>query len=103
VDEQTRKIAGYVIAAAGAVIAFIGIFAREIGLGEGGFGPRQIAATVVGLVILAAGLVIALVLDIGGRPGEAAAAGMPADEMAPDEAAIDDAAIDEASADEGAD
>jgi hypothetical protein len=80
VDVQTRKIAGYVIAAVGAVIAFIGIFAREIGLGEGGFGPRQIAATVVGLLILAAGLVIALVLDIGERTGEAPASEAPADE-----------------------
>lgn len=66
-NAQTRKLAGFAIAAVGAVIAFIGVFAREIGLGEGGFGPRQIIATVVGFVLLGAGLLIALVLDIGGQ------------------------------------
>lgn len=63
-DADTRKLAGWIVAAVGLVIAVIGGFADQIGLGEEGpgegFGGRQVAALVVGLVILAAGLGLAL-------------------------------------------
>jgi hypothetical protein len=64
VDPRTRKLAGWAVAAAGVVIALVGVFADSLGIGanEGGseLGGRQIAALVVGLVILAVGLAVAL-------------------------------------------
>jgi len=63
VDTRTRRLAGWLIVAVGAVIALVGALADKIGLGGGGadkFGGKQVAALVVGLVILVVGLVIAL-------------------------------------------
>jgi hypothetical protein len=55
-DAHTRKLAGWVIAAIGAVIAFLGVFAGLIGLGDDDFGGLQIAATIIGLVVAAIGV-----------------------------------------------
>jgi hypothetical protein len=63
VDPRTRKLAGWVIAAVGAVVMVVGALADSLGLGGEGpddFGAKQIAALVVGLVILAAGIAVAL-------------------------------------------
>jgi hypothetical protein len=63
VDANTRRIAGWVIAAVGLVIAVIGGLADQIGLGEEGssnFGSQQLIALIVGLVVAAAGLALAL-------------------------------------------
>jgi hypothetical protein len=63
VDPRTRKLAGWVIAAVGAVILVVGALADTLGLGGEGpdeFGAKQIAVLVAGLVVLAAGLAVAL-------------------------------------------
>jgi hypothetical protein len=63
VDAHTRKLAGWVIVAIGAIIVLVGALADQIGLGEdegGGFGGRQVAAVIVGLVVAAIGLGLAL-------------------------------------------
>lgn len=65
VDAQTRRLVGFAIAAVGVVITFVGLLADQIGVGDEGFGPRQVIATIVGLVVLAAGLIVALVLKTG--------------------------------------
>ncbi len=62
-DARTRKLAGWAIVAAGIVVTVVGAFADQIGLGGDGtddFGGKQIAALIVGLVIAAAGLGLAL-------------------------------------------
>jgi hypothetical protein len=58
VDARTRKLVGWVIAAVGAIIAFLGIFAGPLGLGDDDFGPLQIAAVIIGVIVAAAGLVL---------------------------------------------
>jgi hypothetical protein len=58
VDDRTRKLAGWVIAAAGAIIAILGALAGPIGLGDDDFGPLQIAAVIIGVVVAAAGVVL---------------------------------------------
>jgi uncharacterized membrane protein YidH (DUF202 family) len=61
-DTRTRRVAGWVIAAAGVVIALIGVLADQIGLGEEdttAFGTRQVIVLVVGLAIVAIGLAVA--------------------------------------------
>lgn len=68
-DARTRRLAGWIIAAAGAVIALAGIFADTLGIGKegaSGFGGKQVAALAVGLVIVAIGLAVAL-LPLGQR------------------------------------
>jgi hypothetical protein len=63
VDARTRKLAGWLIAAIGAVIAIVGVFADSLGLGGEGpdeFGAKQVAALVVGVVIVGAGLALTL-------------------------------------------
>ena len=59
VDARTRKLAGWVIAAIGAIIAFLGVFAGPIGLGDDDFGGLQIAAVIIGLVVAGIGVVVA--------------------------------------------
>ncbi|MGH9228100.1 MAG: hypothetical protein ACRD07_05095 [Acidimicrobiales bacterium] len=62
-DARTRKLAGWVIVAIGVIIAVVGALADQIGVGEdegGGFGGRQVAVLVVGLVIAAIGVAVAL-------------------------------------------
>jgi hypothetical protein len=61
VDERTRKLAGWVIVALGAVVAAVGALADTLGLGGEGpdeFGGRQIIAIVVGVLIAAVGLAL---------------------------------------------
>jgi hypothetical protein len=58
VDARTRKLAGWVIAAIGAVIAFLGAFAGVIGIGDDDFGGLQIAAVIIGLVVAAIGVAL---------------------------------------------
>jgi hypothetical protein len=63
VDARTRKLAGWVIVAIGAIIALVGALADQIGVGEdegGGFGGRQVAVLVVGLIVVAIGVAVAL-------------------------------------------
>jgi hypothetical protein len=58
VDARTRKLVGWVIAAVGAIIAFLGIFAGLLGIGDDDFGGLQIAALIIGLVVAAAGVLL---------------------------------------------
>jgi sulfite exporter TauE/SafE len=63
VDARTRRIAGWVVAAVGVVVAVIGGLADQVGLGGEGadeFGPKQVVALVVGIVLVAVGLALAL-------------------------------------------
>ena len=78
-DDRTRKLAGWVIAAAGAIIAILGALAGPLGLGDDDFGPLQIAAVIIGVVVAAAGIVLTRWSpSVGGAtaadPSEAAAA-----------------------------
>ena len=57
-DDRTRKLAGWVIAAAGAIIAILGALAGPLGLGDDDFGPLQIASVIIGVVVAAAGVVL---------------------------------------------
>jgi hypothetical protein len=71
VDAHTRKLAGWGIAAIGAIVVIVGALADQIGLGEsdgGGFGGRQVAAVIVGLVVAAIGLGLALWRPGSGEP-----------------------------------
>jgi hypothetical protein len=58
VDARTRKLAGWAIAAIGAIIAILGAFAGPIGLGDDDFGPLQIAAVIIGVVVAAIGVAV---------------------------------------------
>jgi hypothetical protein len=58
VDARTRKLVGWVIAAVGVIIAFLGVFAGPLGLGDDDFGGLQIAAVIIGVVVAAAGVVL---------------------------------------------
>jgi hypothetical protein len=58
VDARTRKLVGWVIAAVGAIIAFLGAFAGVLGIGDDDFGGFQIAALIIGVVVAAAGVVL---------------------------------------------
>ena len=58
-DARTRKLVGWVIAAIGAIIAVLGVFAGPIGLGDDDFGGLQIAAVIIGLVVAGIGVVVA--------------------------------------------
>jgi hypothetical protein len=77
-EAHTRRLVGWVIVAAGVVITGVGALADQIGLGGEGpdkFAGKQVAAVVVGLVVAAVGLVVALWPS---RPSERTTAG-PAD------------------------
>jgi uncharacterized membrane protein len=72
VDARTRRIAGWVVVALGVVVVAGGL-ADQVGLGGDGpdeFGPKQVVALVVGIVLVAAGVALAL-----WRPPESAEAG----------------------------
>jgi hypothetical protein len=58
VDARTRKLVGWVITAVGAIVAFLGIFAGVLGIGDDDFGGLQIAAVIIGVVVAAAGVVL---------------------------------------------
>jgi hypothetical protein len=78
VDARTRKLAGLAIAAVGVVVAVVGGLADQIGIGandEGEMGGKQIAALVVGVLLVIGGIVLATVLakdDAGGGRAEPA-------------------------------
>jgi hypothetical protein len=65
VDARTRKMAGLALIAVGIVLAVVGGLADQVGIGandSGDMGGKQIAALVVGLVLVVAGIVVATVL-----------------------------------------
>jgi hypothetical protein len=78
VDARTRKLAGLAIAAVGVVVAVVGGLADQIGIGandQGEMGGKQIAALVVGVLLVIGGIVLATVLakdDAGGGRAEPA-------------------------------
>lgn len=83
-DERSRRLVGWVVAAIGAVVAVVGGLADQLGLGGEGpdeFGPQQWAAVIAGLVILAVGLAVALWRPSGGgtHAGGPAGADHPTD------------------------
>jgi hypothetical protein len=88
-DARTRKLAGLAIIAAGIVIAIVGGLADQVGIGandDSEIGGKQIAALVVGLLLIVGGAVLATVLakDTGeaeapAGSGEAAEAAEAAD------------------------
>jgi hypothetical protein len=81
VDARTRKMAGLAIIAVGIVLAVVGGLADQVGIGandEGDMGGKQIAALVVGLLLIAAGIVVAMVLAKEGDEGDAVASSGPA-------------------------
>ncbi|HEX6424242.1 MAG TPA: hypothetical protein VFZ79_12225 [Acidimicrobiales bacterium] len=60
---RNRRLVGWAVAVAGAVLAIVGGLADQLGLGGEGpdeFGPSQVAAVVAGIVIVLAGLALAL-------------------------------------------
>jgi uncharacterized membrane protein len=84
-NARLRRNIGWLVTLAGVVIVLIGALADQIGLGGDGpneFGSKQVAAVVVGIVILAAGVVVALwpaptrarserePASVGSRPGD---------------------------------
>jgi sulfite exporter TauE/SafE len=68
VDSRTRRTAGWAVVGLGVVVAVVGGLADQLGLGGDGpdeFGAKQVAAVVVGVVLIVAGLAVAL-----RRPGQ---------------------------------
>jgi len=60
---RNRRLVGWVVVIVGAAVAIVGGLADQLGLGGDGpdeFGPNQVAAVVVGIVLVAAGLALAL-------------------------------------------
>ena len=60
---RNRRLVGWAVAVAGAVLAIVGGLADQLGLGGDGpdeFGPSQVAAVIAGIVIVLAGLALAL-------------------------------------------
>ncbi len=52
----SQKTLGYVLVVVGIVLLVVGLFADSLGIGSGGgFGWKQIAASVAGVVVAAAG------------------------------------------------
>ncbi len=53
---MSQKTLGYVLVVVGLVLVVVGVFADSLGIGAtGGFGWKQIVATVVGVIVLVAG------------------------------------------------
>ena len=92
---------GYAIAALGAIVALAGGLADTLGIGaEGadGLGGKQLAALLVGLVILAAGLAVVFLSgqeSDSGETGAADAADTVAEDTTPDESTSDENATEE--------
>lgn len=62
-DARARSLVGWAIAAVGVVVAVVGAFADQFGLGGEGpdeFGPQQVTAVVVGVVLIVVGVALAL-------------------------------------------
>lgn len=55
-----RNTAGIVSLVVGIVILLLSLIADLVGIGGGGFGPRQIAGTVVGAGVTVVGLVLTI-------------------------------------------
>jgi drug/metabolite transporter (DMT)-like permease len=86
-DARTRKLAGLAIIVVGIVLAIVGGLADQVGIGandEGEMGGKQIAALVVGLLLIAGGAVLATVLakDAGEATTSGAGVGEAADASA---------------------
>jgi len=59
---STRRMIGWIVVGVGIVIAVVGAFADQLGLGGDGpdeFGGKQVAALIVGIVIAIVGIVVA--------------------------------------------
>jgi hypothetical protein len=75
-------MAGLAIIAVGIVLGVVGGLADQVGIGandSGDMGGKQIAALVVGLVLVVAGIVVATVLAKDGGAGAAAPAATAAE------------------------
>ena len=57
---DAKKIAGIILLVVGIVILAISLFAYPLGLGGPAFGPKQIAGTVVGAIVIVVGLALTL-------------------------------------------
>ena len=57
---DAKKIAGIILLVVGIVILAISVFAYPLGLGGPAFGPKQIAGTVVGAIVIIVGLALTL-------------------------------------------
>ncbi|HSQ36730.1 MAG TPA: hypothetical protein VLS92_02435 [Acidimicrobiia bacterium] len=59
---MSRRVVGWIVAGVGLVVVFISAAADVIGISSGGsaemFGNRQIIGTVIGAVVVAAGLAV---------------------------------------------
>ena len=59
---MSRRVVGWIVAGVGLVVVFISAAADVIGISSGGsaemFGNRQIIGTIVGAVVVAAGLAV---------------------------------------------
>lgn len=59
---RNRRLVGWVVVLVGAAVAIVGGLADQLGLGGEGpdeFGANQVAAVVLGLVLIVAGLAVA--------------------------------------------
>ncbi len=57
---MSKKTAGIVALIAGIVMLGLSLLADRLGLGVAGFGPMQIAGTIVGAIVIALGLFLTL-------------------------------------------
>ncbi len=57
---MSKKTAGIVALITGIVILGLSLLADRLGLGVAGFGPMQIAGTIVGAIVIALGLFLIL-------------------------------------------
>ena len=57
---MSKKTAGIVALITGTVILGLSLLADRLGLGVAGFGPMQIAGTIVGAIVIALGLFLIL-------------------------------------------
>jgi len=57
---MSKKTAGIVALITGIVILGLSLLADRLGLGVAGFGPMQIAGTIVGAIVIALGLFLTL-------------------------------------------
>ncbi len=57
---MSKKTAGIVALITGIVMLGLSLLADRLGLGVAGFGPMQIAGTIVGAIVIALGLFLTL-------------------------------------------
>jgi len=58
--KMSKKTAGIVALITGIVMLGLSLLADRLGLGVAGFGPMQIAGTIVGAIVIALGLFLTL-------------------------------------------